>query len=144
MWFESPAVHLVQDPFSKTVVGVVIKRDGQEVFVRAKNGVVLACGSFEANAQMMQNFTQRTNSLPIGSLYNTGDGIVMGLEVARTCGTWTHSLVPGSNRSITMWNEPSSVQTLPASASPTRATAFTWAATARGSWTNRVATNTAT
>ena len=58
--FESPAVHLVQDPFSKTVVGVVIKRDSQEVFVRAKNGVVLACGSFEANAQMMQNFTQRT------------------------------------------------------------------------------------
>lgn len=81
VWFESPAVHLVQDPFSKTVVGVVIKRDSQEVFVRAKNGVVLACGSFEANAQMMQNFTQRTNSLPIGSLYNTGDGIVMGLEV---------------------------------------------------------------
>lgn len=81
VWLESPAVHLVQDPFSKTVVGAVIERGGREVPVRAKNGVVLACGSFEANREMMQNFTQRANPLPIGSLYNTGDGINLGLEV---------------------------------------------------------------
>ncbi len=81
VWFESPAQHLIQDPFTKTVLGVQIDRQGQTVNVRAKNGVVLACGGFENNEDMIEQFTQREACYPIGGLYNTGDGINMAIEV---------------------------------------------------------------
>ena len=81
VWVSSPAKHLIQDPYTKTILGVQIERDGQVLNVRAKNGVVLACGSYEANQEMFENYAQLPCALPIGSLYNTGDGITMGLEV---------------------------------------------------------------
>lgn len=81
VWFESPAQHLIQDPFTKTILGVQIERKGQMVNVRAKNGVILACGGFENNEEMIEHFTQREIFHPIGTLYNTGDGIKMGIEV---------------------------------------------------------------
>lgn len=81
VWYESPALHLVQDPDTKTVVGVEISRGGQTVAVRALSGVVLACGGFENNPQMIQDYLGATRYLPIGTLYNTGDGVRMGQEV---------------------------------------------------------------
>lgn len=81
VWFESPAIKLIQDPFTKTVLGVVIERKGESLNVRARNGVVLACGSYEANRQMVANFTQISVSYPLGTLYNTGDGVKMGMDV---------------------------------------------------------------
>ena len=81
VWYESPAIKLIQDPFSKTVVGVVVRRHGNEVNVRAKNGVVLSCGSYEASEEMLENYAQVACGLPLGSLYNTGDGIKMAIEV---------------------------------------------------------------
>lgn len=80
VWFESPAVHLIQDPFSKTVLGAQIERDGKTLNVRAKNGVILACGGFENNEDMIEQYTQREALYPIGTLYNTGDGVRMGIE----------------------------------------------------------------
>lgn len=81
VWYESPAVHLIQDPFSKTVLGAQIERKGEMVNVRAKNGVVLACGGFENNEEMIEHYTQREALYPIGTLYNTGDGVQMAIEV---------------------------------------------------------------
>ncbi|MDL2217942.1 FAD-binding protein [Christensenellaceae bacterium OttesenSCG-928-M15] len=81
VWYESPATRLIQDPFSKTVLGVEIERDGKAVNVRATNGVVLACGGFENNEEMIEHYTQREALYPIGTLYNTGDGIKMAQDV---------------------------------------------------------------
>lgn len=81
VWYESPAVKLIQDPFSKAILGVRVSKKGSEVNVRAKNGVVLTCGSYEASPQMMQDHAQILNATPYGSLYNTGDGIPMAQEV---------------------------------------------------------------
>lgn len=81
VWFESPAKHLIQDPFTKTVIGVQIERGGKLLNVRAKNGVVLSCGGFENNEEMVENYTQRERMYPLGSTYNTGDGIHMAVEV---------------------------------------------------------------
>ena len=41
VWLESPAARLIQDPITRTVVGVEVDRKGETVLVRAKNGVVL-------------------------------------------------------------------------------------------------------
>ncbi|MBM7000877.1 FAD-binding protein [bacterium] len=81
VWYESPAQHLVQDPDTKTVVGVQIERGGETVYVRALNGVVLTCGGFENNPEMVQDHLGSARFLPLGSLYNKGDGVRMGIEV---------------------------------------------------------------
>ena len=82
VWYDSPAVELVQDPISKTVIGVKVMKDGTEpVYVRALNGVLLACGGFEANNQMVQNYVNVPKIVPLGTQYNTGDGIKMAQAV---------------------------------------------------------------
>lgn len=63
------------------IVGVVAESEGKNVSIRAKRGVILACGGFEYNEAMKQTF------LPCGRLYcfgppgNTGDGILMAQKV---------------------------------------------------------------
>ncbi len=81
VWYESPATKLIQDPFTKTILGVTISRNGADVNVRALNGVVLTCGSYEASEEMLENYAQISCGLPLGTLYNTGDGIKMAIEV---------------------------------------------------------------
>ena len=81
VWLESPAIHMIQDPQSKTVVGAEIQRAGESVLVHAKNGVVLACGGFENNPKMIQDYIGAVRLTPFGTTYNMGDGIKFGREV---------------------------------------------------------------
>lgn len=81
VWYDAPAVSLVQDSATKIVHGVKTTHDGADYTVRAKNGVVLAVGGFENNPEMIQNFTGYSELLPKGCNYNTGDGVVMAQEV---------------------------------------------------------------
>ena len=81
VWLESPALHLIQDPQSKTIVGVEVQRKGDNLLIRANNGVVLTCGGFENNPEMVQDYLGLTRCAPLGTLYNTGDGVRMALEV---------------------------------------------------------------
>lgn len=81
VWYSAPAVHLVQDPDTKTIVGVQIDKDGQTVLVRALNGVVMACGGFECNKRMIQDYLGCARLFPIGGLHNNGDGHRMVMEV---------------------------------------------------------------
>ena len=76
VWFESPAVQLIQDPVSKTIIGVKVERDGKTMNVRANNGVVLCTGGFEDNAEMVETYLGLSNYAVIGALYNTGDRCV--------------------------------------------------------------------
>ena len=77
VWFESPAIELIQEPTTKTVIGVKISRKGEERNVRALGGVVVATGGFECDSQMVQEYLNMTNYAAIGGQYNTGDGIKM-------------------------------------------------------------------
>ncbi|MPM49331.1 Electron transport complex subunit RsxG [bioreactor metagenome] len=81
VWFESPGTGLIQDPESKTILGVEVEREGKTLNIRAKNGVVLATGGFENNPSMVENYLGLAEYAPIGGLYNTGDGIRMALDV---------------------------------------------------------------
>lgn len=80
VWYDSPAVKLLQDEHTGIVHGLVVKSEGKERFVRAKNGVVLATGGFENNPQMFQNYAYVYGAFPKGAHYNTGDGIEMALD----------------------------------------------------------------
>lgn len=77
VWYESPAVELIQEPETKTIVGVKISRGGKTMNVRALNGVVVCTGGFECDRDMAQQFLNLKNYSVIGGQYNTGDGIKM-------------------------------------------------------------------
>lgn len=79
VWFESPAVHIIQTP-DKTVVGVQIKRKGKVRNIGARNGVVLSTGGFSNSKIKIQDFIGEHHLAPVGTLYNTGDGIDLAIE----------------------------------------------------------------
>ena len=81
VWYSSPAKSIIQDPVTKTVVGVTVERDGKEMNIRALNGVCICTGGFECNKEMVQRYLNVINYAPRGGQFNTGDGIKMAQAV---------------------------------------------------------------
>ncbi|BDR59921.1 FAD-dependent oxidoreductase [Lactobacillus xylocopicola] len=79
VWYDSPAVHIIQAP-DKTVVGVQINRKGKIRNIGARNGVVLSTGGFSNSKIKIQDFIGEHHLAPVGTLYNTGDGIDLAIE----------------------------------------------------------------
>ena len=70
VWLASPAHHLVQEAQTRAIVGVIIEHEGSEVRVAARNGVVLACGGYEFNPEMLRDFAGVAQVAGIGTPYN--------------------------------------------------------------------------
>ncbi len=105
VWYASPATRLIRDAASGVVLGVTVEVDGVPVNIRAKNGVVLTAGGFEANRQMLQDYTGIVECYADGSQYNTGDGIKMAAEVGadlwhmeNIMGPYLGTYYPGASR----------------------------------------------
>ncbi|MBP3700673.1 MAG: FAD-dependent oxidoreductase, partial [Lachnospiraceae bacterium] len=82
VYYETPAMHLIQDPVSKAIIGVTVERAGETLNLRALNGVIMACGGFENNEEMLENYLYLGGQYHhYGTDYNTGDGIKMAMEV---------------------------------------------------------------
>ena len=78
VWFAAPGKKLITDA-EGAVIGVIINKDGADLKVKANGGVVLACGGFEHNQEMIASFLQMPYVHQQGGLYNDGDGIKMAL-----------------------------------------------------------------
>jgi succinate dehydrogenase/fumarate reductase flavoprotein subunit len=80
--YETPGRALFQDGATREIRGVPAERDGKPVSVKARKGVVLTCGGFENNQQMIRDYLP---GMPYcytsGSPYNEGDGISMAMAV---------------------------------------------------------------
>ena len=80
--FETPGKALIQDGISKDILGVRAQRNGRAIHVKARKAVVLTCGGFENNQEMIRNYLP---GLPFcytsGSPYNEGDGVSMAQAV---------------------------------------------------------------
>jgi succinate dehydrogenase/fumarate reductase flavoprotein subunit len=57
------------------VTGIVVERAGRTEEVRARGGVILACGGFEFDRQLLQDYMESPVVYPMGHPGNTGDGI---------------------------------------------------------------------
>lgn len=80
--YEAPARELIQNPDTKEIVGVRVEQNGQSINIKANKGVVLCCGGFENNQEMIRNFLPGTPvCYPSGTPYNEGDGITMAMAV---------------------------------------------------------------
>lgn len=75
VWFESPAQELILDA-DGAVTGVVVDHAGTPTRVGAK-AVLLSCGGFENDPDMMAAYCNLVDYRCIGALGNTGDGIRM-------------------------------------------------------------------
>jgi len=97
VWYAAPGRKLITDA-DGAVIGVIINKEGEERKVKANGGVVLACGGFEHNQEMICSYLQMPYVHQQGGLYNDGDGIKMALgagadlwHMSNSAGfTWTH------------------------------------------------------
>lgn len=81
IWYSTPAKRFIQDPATKVVHGVTVEHEGTEYNVRAMDGVADCAGGFAANNLMVQDYLRFPYACPLGSTYNTGDGIKMATAV---------------------------------------------------------------
>jgi succinate dehydrogenase/fumarate reductase flavoprotein subunit len=80
--FKTSGKRLIQDAKTGEIQGIIAQQDGREVAIKAKRAVVLTCGGFENNQEMIRNYlTNIPYCYPKGTPNNTGDGIKMALDV---------------------------------------------------------------
>lgn len=72
----TPAKRLVQDPQGR-VVGLVAESTGSKIAIKARKGVILACGGFEFNDWLKKQYCEIQPVYGVGCPGNTGDGILM-------------------------------------------------------------------
>jgi len=79
--YETPARELVQHE-DGSIAGVIAEHNGQQLRIKANKAVILTCGGFENNQEMIRNFLP---NIPYcytsGTPYNEGDGIKMAMQV---------------------------------------------------------------
>ena len=79
--YEAPGRELIQHGVTKEILGIRAEQHGKPVYVKARKAVVLTCGGFENNQEMIRNYLP---GIPYcytsGTPYNEGDGISMGLS----------------------------------------------------------------
>jgi succinate dehydrogenase/fumarate reductase flavoprotein subunit len=79
LWPRTAARRLLRD--SQRVTGLVVERDGNEVTILARQGVVLATGGFSANPAMRAaHFPYPEQHVTMVTDGNTGDGLNMAME----------------------------------------------------------------
>ena len=82
IFYETPGRELIQDGDTGEILGVRALQGDKPVDVKARKAVILTCGGFENNQEMIRNFlTGVPYCYTSGSPYNEGDGISMALAV---------------------------------------------------------------
>ncbi|HTQ32637.1 MAG TPA: FAD-binding protein [Stellaceae bacterium] len=80
--YETPGRALIQHDTTKEILGLRAERGEKSVYIKALKGVILTCGGFENNQEMIRNYLP---GIPYcytsGSPYNEGDGITMAMSV---------------------------------------------------------------
>lgn len=106
---------LIEDSSSSgaRVVGLVVSQNGRKLRYRARRGVVLACGGFEANPQMREQYLAKPTTVEWTAAppINHGDGIragqALGAQLRHMDLVWGSPTVhkPGTAQQITLFVE---------------------------------------
>ncbi len=75
--YGTPAVDLIRDPSTGEIKGVIARTGGQDINIKCKRGVVLACGGFEFGHDLQAQYLPGWPVYGQGTPGNTGDGITM-------------------------------------------------------------------
>jgi succinate dehydrogenase/fumarate reductase flavoprotein subunit len=80
--YETPGKELIEDDRASEILGVRAWQGGRPVDVKARRAVVLTCGGFENNQEMIRDYLPGVPyCYTSGSPYNEGDGITMAMSV---------------------------------------------------------------
>jgi len=80
--YETPGRKLVQHHLTDEIIGVRAQQGGKWINVKARKAVILTCGGFENNQEMIRNYLPGVPyCYTSGSPYNEGDGITMAMSV---------------------------------------------------------------
>mgnify|MGYP001185503853 CR=1 FL=1 len=80
--YEMPGCELIQDGDTREILGVRAEKNGKSILIKARKGVVLTCGGFENNQEMIRNYLPGvSHCYPSGTPYNEGDGVTMAQAV---------------------------------------------------------------
>ena len=80
--YETPGEELIQHNMTGEILGVRARQSNRRISVKARSGVVLTCGGFENNQEMIRNYLPGVPyCYTSGSPYNEGDGITMAMSV---------------------------------------------------------------
>jgi succinate dehydrogenase/fumarate reductase flavoprotein subunit len=81
IWVESPAMELIED--DQRVVGVVVKKEGRTLRIRARRAVHLGGGGFARNAEMRKRYQPApvTGAWTSASPSDTGNAITLGMTL---------------------------------------------------------------
>ncbi len=92
---ETPARRLIQE--DGRVVGLIAEQGGREVAIRARGGVILACGGFEWNQELWSRFQPTAITHHCSPPQNEGDGLIMAMELGADLGNMSEAwLYPGA------------------------------------------------
>ncbi|CAN5232908.1 FAD-dependent oxidoreductase [soil metagenome] len=86
---DTPAVGLLSE--SEGVTGVTAGTAGT-VMIHARRGVVLACGGFEWNSELVRSFLGVAEIFPLTPGENTGDGLLMGIAAGASLANMTNAV----------------------------------------------------
>ncbi|OXM45770.1 FAD-binding protein [Amycolatopsis alba] len=86
LWLKAPMTELVVE--EGRVDGIAITREGRTEYIRARRGVLLACGGFDHNPVMREQYLPDGASADhsLGAKENTGDGIKAGAALGASLG----------------------------------------------------------
>src|ERR1700709_2254869 len=80
--YETPGQQLIQHDTTKEILGVRARQGSKSINDKARKGVVLTCGGFENNQQMIRDYLRGVPyCYTSGTPYNEGDGIAMAMSV---------------------------------------------------------------
>ena len=80
--YQTPAQKLIQHDTTKQILGVQARQGDRSIAVKARKAVILTCGGFENNQQMIRDYLPGVPyCYTSGSPYNEGDGISMAMSV---------------------------------------------------------------
>jgi succinate dehydrogenase/fumarate reductase flavoprotein subunit len=80
---DTRAQELVTNPLTREVLGVRATTPAGDSYLKARKGVILACGGFENSPEMIATYYQMgyCETRPMGTPYNRGDGVKMAQSV---------------------------------------------------------------
>ncbi|WP_042352040.1 FAD-dependent oxidoreductase [Bacillus massiliigorillae] len=87
---ETPGKELVMNDNGE-VIGVRAEQSGQNLFVGARKGVILASGGFEWNQELVKTFLKGHVTHPLSPKGNTGDGLIMAMEAGAALGNMSEA-----------------------------------------------------
>lgn len=76
----TPAKRLVTD-VEGVVIGIIADKEGEEIALKARRAIILACGGFEQNQWLIMQYLQGKPFYSMAPLTHTGDGIFMTQKV---------------------------------------------------------------